>query len=226
MSLSMISLRRQLREHCGLIGNDESEIPDQDTDEKTGCDTYLNRAYWEILDKYKFREKEVIASFVTIASTPFYHVPTLLEALQSLAIKDNNSDAYTPLDPMTSDEYNQVFVNTTDNEGKPEKYLRETSGIRLWPTPDDVYTLKIRYWSVLSDLSDTVDPTIPQVWHEVILFGGVARALMGTSRDNLGAQVARNWQAALINGITPVDEKEKADIHRAGLEVLGLEGDL
>lgn len=227
MGLDIVSLRRQLREHCGLIGDDQSELPDTDTSDKTGADTYLNRSYWEILDKYKFRDKEVIASFPTVVGTAFYHIPSSFEALQNISIKDINTGQYTPLDRITTDVYNQIFIDTTDDYSKPEKYVRQGNGIRLWRTPDAIYTLKLLYWAELVDLSTgNPDPLIPREWHEVILFGALARALMGVSRDNLGAQVARGWQSSLINNMTLTEEKEKDDSHRAGLEVLGLDGDL
>lgn len=227
MSLDITSLRRQLREHCGLIGDDQAELPNTDTSDKTGADTYLNRAYWELLDKYKFREKDIIATFPTVIGTSFYHTPSSFEALQSLAIIDLTSEQHTPLDRITNDEYEQIAVGGSQNYAKPEKYLRHGSGIRLWPTPDNIYTIRIYYWTELADLSSgNIDPLIPRAWHEVILFGAVARALMGVSRDNLGAQVARTWQTALISGMSPTEEKEEVDSHRSGLEVLGLDKEL
>lgn len=227
MSLNITSLRRELREHCSLIGDDEGEIPNVDTADKTGADTYLNRAYWEILDKYKFREKEVIASFPTVSGTNFYHTPSSFESLQGLSIVDLYSDQHTPLDRITTDVYEQTYVGRTDAQGKPEQYVVEGDGIRLLPTPDNIYTIKIRYWSELADLSTgNIDPLIPRAWHEVILFGGVARAMMGATRDQNGALAARAWQQSLINGMSSEEEKEQIDSHRSGLEVLGREGEL
>ena len=221
-ALVLDSLRRQLREHLGIVGDSQDEIPDVDTPDKTGADTFLNRALWEVLDKYKFREKEVIGSFVTASGTSFYQIPSSFEALQGLSVEDLNTGQHIPLERISADVFEQEYVNRTDAQGKPEKYFRNGGGIKLWPTPDNIYTLKIYYWFELSDLSNTSPtPPIPRVWHEIILFGGVSRAFIGVLRDFDSARNARAFQAALIKDISPVEEKEKEDSHRSGLQPLG-----
>lgn len=227
MALDIVSLRRQLREHLGMVGSATDELPDVDTADKTGADTYLNRAYWEVLDKFKFREKEVSGTFSTVIGTKFYQVPSPFEALQSLSIEDVNTLQHKPLDRIDKDVFEQVYVNRTDAQGKPENYFREGNGVRLWPTPDAAYVLTISYWTVLADLGSLNPQTnIPQNWHEIILFGAISRAFLGVNRDFEGSQHARAYQVSLIEGTTPVEEKEQFDSHRAGLEVLGREGDL
>jgi hypothetical protein len=222
MPLSLVSLRTSLREHLGFEGDDEQSFPTDDTDEKIGTDTYLNRAYWELLDKFPFREKEVVASFNTTQGTNYYKVPSPFEAIRSLSIEDINSKQHTPLDLVSKDQFEQVYINDDSDEGVPEKYLREDLGIRLWPTPDATYRISIRYWTTLADLSDNNPASpIPQSWHEIILFGGVWRAFLGLNNDYSRAQAARAWQASLIDKLTPVESKEKQDASRAGLQVIG-----
>ena len=222
MGLDLVSLRRQLRESIGLEGDDTTNLPDLDSPSKTGADTYLNRSYWELLDKFKFREKEVTATFSTVAGTKFYQVPSLFEALQGIAIEDPDTLQHTPLDRMSPDEYEQEFMDTTGDQGKPTGYFREGNGIRLWRTPDKVYELTLHYWTVLSDLSSTnTTSPLPQNWHEVLLFGATWRAMIGVNADYAGAQAAKANQISLIEGTSQVEEKEQFDSHRAGVEVPG-----
>lgn len=221
MSLDLTSLRRQLRESIGLEGDDTTNLPDVDTAVKTGADTYLNRSYWELLDKYKFREKELTATFPTVAGTKFYKVPSPFEALQGVAIEDPDSLEHTPLDRITADVYEQQFKDLDSDQGKPEAYFREGDGIRLWRTPDAVYEITLHYWTVLSDLIPGSSPGIPQNWHEILLFGAVWRAFIGVNGDYISAQAAKAHQISLVEGTSLPEEKEQFDSHRAGVEVLG-----
>lgn len=227
MPLDVISLRRQLREALGLVGDATDEIPDQDTSGKTGADTFLNRSFWEICSKFNFREQEVIGSFPTVASTNFYQIPTLFDALKNIDIEDLTDFSHKPLDRISRDVFSQKYENRIDAQGKPELYFRESNGIRLWPTPDDAYTLTIKYRAGLADLdNNNTTPPIGHEWHEVILFGGIWRAQVGVNRDYDGAKVNRTFQASLIEGMTTTDDKEQEDSHTSGLEVLGRDGEL
>src|SRR5258706_8732138 len=227
MTLDITSMRRQLREHLGIEGDATDELPDTDSADKTGCDTYLNRSWWESNEKFKFREKETTGTFPTVVGVKFYQVPFGFESIQHISIEDPDSSQHTPLDRITKDVFEQKYVNRTDAQGKPELYFRESNGIRLWPVPDQIYTLTLSYLSTLADLSGSnATPSIPQAWHEIILFGGVWRAFLGVTRDFEGSQNARAYQTSLIAGIEPTEEKEMIDSHRSGLEVLGRDGEL
>jgi hypothetical protein len=220
-------MRRQLREHLGIVGDSQDEIPNIDVGDKTGADTYLNRSFWELGPKFDFREKEVVGTFTTVEGTNYYKTPTSFEAMQNLDIEDLNDFSHKPLDRITRDVFSSKYENRVDSRGKPELYFREDTGIRLWPTPDGIYTLTIKYLRTLADVSDSnLVPGIPQEWHEIILLGGVWRAMLGVNRDVRGARDIRAFQASLMEGITVVEVKEEIDSHRAGLEVLGLDSEL
>jgi len=120
MTLDIASYRRQLREHIGLTGDDVETLPGTDTADKTGADTYLNRSYWEVLDLFPVRAKEVIATFHTTQGRDFYKIPNSFEALQAISITDPNSFKHDPLDRIEKDYFEQKFVDRTDDEGKPD----------------------------------------------------------------------------------------------------------
>lgn len=222
--MDVTSLARQLREGIGLEGDDLTNLPDVDSAAKTGAVTYLNRAYWELLDKFKFREKETNDTFVTVIGTESYAAPVPFEALKSIAIEDPNSLKHTPLNPMTADELEQLRItsSSTDAQGYPTKYYREKNQIILWPVPDAVYTIFRHYWTTLADLASgglTAFPT--QNWDEVLLFGGIWRAFIGVNGDYISAQAAKAHQISLIEGTSVNEDKEKVDMHRSGVEVIG-----
>lgn len=222
--IDLPTLRAELRQ---LLGVDSDDLPD-DTDivnNKVGANLLLNQSYWELLDKFPFREKEVSATFLTVAGTRYYQVPTSFEALRQLSIEDPNSQQHTPLERMTVYEYEQLFVNNDAARGQPTKYAREKDGIRLWRTPDAVYTLTLKYWTVLSDLSDSNAPQLPQSWDEIVLAGAVWRGFFHLG-DHARMASSKAIHTSLINSAVPTEAKEESDTHLGGVEVAGLDGAL
>lgn len=218
----LATLRVEIR---GLLGVDETDLPNDTVvtsgSEKVGLDLLLNQAYWEVLDKNHFREKEVTATFPTVAGTRFYKVPSSFEALQQLSIEDLDSGLHSPLERATEYEYESIFQNTTDSQGKPSKYLREGNGIRLWLTPDNAYTVTIKYWKELTDLSSTnLNPEIPRTWHEIIKYGAAWRGAAQLG-DYAKVQMFMAIHGGLMKSAVTVEAKEEGDTHTGGVEVLG-----
>jgi hypothetical protein len=211
--LDLEQMRGSLRRHLGM---DISDLPDPD------ADLLLNRSYWEIIDKFNFREKEVTATFSTEVGISRYNMPEPFEALRqiSIPITDNLPKPHKTLERMTAFEYENVFVEGETNRGRPEKYCREGCFARLWPTPDKVYTMTIKYWTTLADLASDNAPAIPQVWHEIIVFGAVWRGQLEIG-DYARCNQMKAHQINLINSTSPVEAKEEFDTHTGGVEVLG-----
>lgn len=208
--LDLNQLRDELREHVGM---DEDDLPDDK------ADLLLNRAYWELIDKFPFREKEVTATFTTEAGERRYNMPEPFEALKQLSVVNPTSKQHTPLDRMTAYEYEKVYNEEATNQAIPLKYLREGCFARLWPTPDAAYEMVIKYWTTLADLAADNDPQIPQVWHEIILFGAVWRCFMRIG-DYARCNQAKTHQISLIDSTSPVEAKEEFDTHTGGVEVI------
>jgi len=210
--IETLTLIEDLRQHLGL---DEDDLTDED------ALLLLNKSYWELLDKFPFREKEVTAAFSTTASINLYAVPSPFEALKSLSIQNPDDDKLSPLVRINQKEYDRKFVNNTDDEDFPTEYYREKNCIKLWPTPDDEYTITIRYWTVLDDLIGAVDetPGFPQNWHEILGYGALWRGYLRLG-DIVRCERIKNLHAQLINTTVPVESKEEIDSPTAGIEVL------
>jgi hypothetical protein len=214
MGLQVTDLINKLRK---ATGQDEDDLSDDD------ATLQLNISYWEIIDKFPFREKEVRVTFPTVAGERAYNCPTPFEALRHLAILEEatnvESEQHTPLDQMGHDPYEQKYNEAADNEGKPTHYVRDGCMIILYPTPDDVYTITMRYWTTLDDLSDSQNPNIPQSWHEIIYLGALWREFLDIGDHQRMASTIK-VQERLINAAVPVEAKEEVNNPRAGLEVL------
>lgn len=211
MTIVLSDLRTELREHLG--GLDSSDL------DNDACDLLLNRAFWEIMNKIPFRETEQSATFTTTAGTAFYSTPSLFEAIRKLSIKDLDYESWEPLDRITIDTHEEELNTDSDARGKPTGYVREDGGYRLQPIPDDAYDMRIKYWVTLADLSDSnTTPSLPTVWHEIILFGAVFRGFRRFG-DHIRAREFRNDQIGMINTTVPVESKEEIDSPRAGVSI-------
>lgn len=213
MGMTVDNLVEELRGHLGL---DEDELDDP------AALLLLNRSYWDILNKFPMREKEKVATFDTVDGTALYELPVpSFEAVRLVSIEDLNDEQHTPLNRLTAFRYEQLYSNSTDTEAKPTDYLREDNCIRFYPTPDDAYTITIRYWANLDDLVAGIsEPDIPREWHEVILFGAVWRGY-AKLKDTVQMNAFKAQQILMINGIVPVEAKEEGDSHESGVEVKG-----
>lgn len=217
MSLDIQQMRDELRSSMGM---DIADLPDD------RADLHLNRSYWQVMDIFHFREKEVTATFGTVEGERLYNLPSPFESLRSLSIKDLITLEHKTIDKMTVHEYENRYDESVEARGIPTRYVREGCAVRLWPTPDDIYTITHKYWRVLADLSDVNPiPEIPQAWHEIIFYGGLWRGWIGEG-DYLRAREAKSHQKSLIDSAVPVEAKEEYDTHRAGLQAPGYDYDV
>lgn len=209
MGLSLQVLRDKLRKHLGDL--DTNDLSNAD------ADLLINQSAWEVFDLFDFRDKAASTTITTISGTNTYTLPVDLEGLQSVSIKDINSLDYMPLKQEEVLEYEENLSDRTDSQGEPDSYLRRGSSIILNPIPNDVWSLRVAYQRTLSDIAAN-GPTIPQPWHEVILYGAVWRGFLEFGDYNRG-EAMKKVQATLINPKETTEQKEKYDYREAGLTV-------
>lgn len=213
MTLSLVRMRQLVRKPVGM-DTDDPDLTDADIDE------YLNRSFWEIQDKFPFREKEKTGTFVTQVGIRNYEMPKPFDSLISLAIVDATTTQHHPLTYASPREYELIYNESDNSEGKPRKYVREDCFARLWPTPDQAYTVVIRRRVILADISESNDTfSIPQVWYEIIVYGAVWRIFIDLG-DFQRASAMKAHQVSLVNTIQPTEIKELGDTSTAGLEVI------
>ena len=215
MAIDLAVLRTELRVHLGYEEDGTDDLSDND------ADLLLNRAMWELMNKFNFREEEKSATFPAVDGTEFYSLPTLFESVRNISLQDaDNTETWFPLDRTSLDEYTKNLDDADTNEGMPLRYFREDNGIRLNPIPDKAtYTIKVKYRVTLADLAaGNTTLIIPDVWHELILMGGHWRGLHRL-RDYESAREVRNVQIGLINSTVEVESKEEVDSPLAGIEI-------
>ena len=217
MAIDLTVLRTELRIHLGYESDGTDDLSDDN------ADLLLNRAFWELLNKFNFREEECSVEFTVDDTENFISLPTLFESMRKLSILNADTNKWTPLERMDINEFERVANDDTSAKGAPEKYFREGIGIRLLSKagggPDKTYTLRIKYRVTLADLATgNTTLVIPDVWHELVLFGGWWRGLLRV-RDYEGSREVRNDQISLINSTVEVEAKEEIDSPMAGIEI-------
>lgn len=210
MPLSVNQIESDLIAMCGNIADEDISAPN-----RILC---INKSFWEIAAKFDFREAEAEYTFNTVAGTRNYNVPGDMDAMQSLSYENPNSFLHTPLLPISKQDYESVFVNQDSARGSPQRYYREAASLVLYPTPDDVYSILMKYLKTLADLIAGGAVSIPREWDEPVLFGAVYRGwiLLG---DRTTATWFRNQQVNMIDSIVPVKSKEEVDNRFSGLYV-------
>lgn len=220
MGFSVAQSIIQLR---SITGQDLSTLPDTDTGENIGALTFLNRAFWDIVNKDIFKEEDLTATFPTVIGTTTYVTPALFDAIQDVAILDPVSNKYIVLDPMDIKIYRDKEDLNTNKRTRPTNYVRFGSNIILYPTPDAVYTVKVDYLQTLIDLIAIGTFPIPREWNEIILYGAAWRVFSDVNGDMSRAQFYINLQTRQFNNTVPVQVKEEKDYSKAGVNVLGRE---
>ncbi len=213
--ISLANMRLSVRKAVGILEGD-SDLTNED------IDLYLNKSYWEIMDKFPFREKQRTGQFETVIGTLLYEIPKPVENVTGFAVVSDSTFQHIPLDQMDARETEFLYNQQTSNRGLPRKYLLENCYVRFWPTPDKVYTIVIRKNTILADIQAS-GIAIPQVWCEIVEAGGKARCLADLG-DIPKSSFWYKQQAKWIASTTPREEKEQGvDYQHAGVFIHGYE---
>lgn len=213
MTISVDVLTTELREH---LGTDSTDLPD------ANAELLLNRAFWELTNKFPFRETECSTEFTVSDTEDYIDLPSLFEAMRTLSILDADTNQWSPIERIDIQEFDRISNDDDTAKGAPVKYFREGVGIRLLSeaggAPDADYTMRIKHRITLADLDSGDTPSVPDVWHELILFGAFWRGLIRQGRDKKAREI-RNIQIGMISSTVPVEAKEEADSPLAGIEI-------
>lgn len=213
--LALQNMRDELRRSLGV---DLTDMPDPQADE------LLNRSLWELTEKFPFREKEFSVTFDTVPAINKYTMPSNFESLLDICILTPNVNEYRVLTRATRVTYDNTQNVTVDAQDVPTEYVRDNDAIILFPVPDAIYTIRMRYLKSISDLTDLNSTLgLPRNWHEMVLLGGIWRGFI-TLGDYERAQASKAHQVSLLQSTVPIEAKEEFDSHISGVEVYGRTG--
>lgn len=210
MSYSLALLREDLRTSLGMDTDDLVDV---------AADRLLNRSWWEMQSAVRFSEGEGETTLALVEGTDSYSMPTSdIMAIQSVVLQDIGETDYHRL--IRIDDWN-MFDKEDTNTGQrniPTHYSRRGLLMIFWPTPDEAYSVLIKYRKTLQDLQ-TSGPEIPQEWHELILWGAVSRGF-DLRGDTNRAQIFRNKQAMSLSILKSQEVKEVEDVRFSGFKLM------
>jgi len=132
----------------------------------TRINRYLNDAQNLVARRVNYYLSEAQYAFSTVAGTALYVPPGNWARLRSLVDTDRD---------RALQEVSLSWIdNSPDSSGRPYCYTLDgsqfTAELRLYPTPDGVYPLALRYWERPAELvADTdVPQIIPTDWHHML----------------------------------------------------------
>jgi len=153
---------------------------------------FVNEAYQQMNLSFRFHETDETFDITTVADTSEYDVPTSpadIAVIRKAKIVESGED----LDLRDIDWYDEQLDGAgSDDEtsGVPTALLRYGAKIIIYPTPDDVYTIRIRGTKRVEELDlDDDEPVYPPSWHPVIEMLAAARAGFYLGEDSRAVNI-------------------------------------
>ena len=124
---------------------------------------YINDAYNLACRRAVYYTNEATMDFGTVAGIALYPQPVDLARDRSLRRTDRPG------------ELGQVDLRDIDRapvaSGGPRYYALDGGNLHLYPIPDGVYPIELRYWKVPAPLvQDTDSPTIPDTYQRLLWY--------------------------------------------------------
>src|SRR5438309_7775091 len=99
---------------------------------------YLNDGLQELCARVDFYQEEATSDFPTVSGTASYSLPANFGRIRSLRNTDSSRE-------LASCDLREIDRSTPSN-GSPRYYAMDAANVHLYPTPDGVYNLELRFW--------------------------------------------------------------------------------
>lgn len=151
-------------------------------------DQYINDAYLLACRRVEYYVDEAVSDFNTVSGTTLYPIPANFAKTRSLR------------DTSRGQEMIAVGLRDIDRSlpanGAPIFYALDGANVHLYPTPDNVYPMEMRYWQVPTMLQNDEDtPTIPDTYQRMLWYHAVAECY--ASDDD--SATAQYWEGLFTN---------------------------
>jgi hypothetical protein len=138
-------------------------------------DTFITRQvntaigeYSDLLDEAWEGYRDKTGTVVTVAATATVALPADHLKARAVAILVNGQ--YQPLDRYA---IGQTYLYGAES-GQPRGYMLVGANLELFPTPDAVYTLRLRYVPTSTVLAATQSIDVPNGWEDWIIYKALA----------------------------------------------------
>lgn len=181
------------------LGTMENRVSDELN--RTDMTAYARTAIQTAIKHYEgtrfwFNEGRSTAS--TVADQEWYDMPSDFREIDSLKITINDNDYV--LNERHYSEIENWAITPSAYTGYPTDYCIYNDQLRLYPAPNDVYTLSISYWKDLTDIATATDSNAWMVEAEELIRSRVEADLcFRVIRDFERAQGFKTLETEALN---------------------------
>lgn len=144
---------------------------------------FINDGLGLIAARVDYYGEEAVQDFTTVSGTASYAWPA--DFARGRSLRDTNRSI-----EMQAVSLRDIDRSTVAN-GAPYAYATDGAMMHLYPTPDAVYNLELRYWKLLPSLvNDTDVPAIPARWHKLLWLYATWQCYESEDDPNMG----QYWQ--------------------------------
>lgn len=174
----------QLRAEVQIHGFGTTDFP------ASRINAYLNDGYLLACRRVDYYADEATQTIATSAGVATFPLPGNWARIRSLL----DTDREVELDQVGLRDIDRAWVQ----QGTPLYYAQDGTNIHLYPTPDGVHNLQLRYWLLPAILVlDTDTPTIPTDWHRLLSEYAIARCYWGEDDIASGQQWDQKFATTL-----------------------------
>lgn len=162
-----------------LIGNDSTHL--------NSMKLWIDRAYDEVQCQRHFRETRATTTFDTVVGTSSYSLPADFRSIYSLRDNTNNRKLvqYSP---------QRFDLLSQSTSGLPTHYILLGSSLYLWPNPDSIISIQLRYRKILTFATDGTSHALPLQWSDPIILAAAARGLDYLNEHDRAIAVRRSYR--------------------------------
>lgn len=126
----------------------------------------LNDGQAYVAAQTDFRELMDTESYTTSSGDNTYTLPSDFVRLYNVELVQADGNVI-PLSPESLVSYETKSAAAT---GQPQLYVIQGSTLELWPTPDQAFTIRLRYYRKPAALNNSIDvPEIPGIYHHLLV---------------------------------------------------------
>ncbi|MBS1863008.1 MAG: hypothetical protein JSS68_15005 [Actinobacteria bacterium] len=176
--------------------------------------TWLNQAQRRVVLESNLRTQDESATVTTEVGKSAYSLPSDFARIIDLH-NPTTQELLTPIDIKSLD----ALPAST---GLPYSYVISGTNILLYPTPDAVYSLSLRYWRLPEDMvSDSDTPEVPAQYQELLIAFAMKKAFL---RED-DPQMAQTWEVQFEKGMLKLRGEANDDTFDGPRQVGGTWGD-
>jgi len=152
---------------------------------------YINDGLQLVANRVQFYQEETTSDFSTVSGTTSYPLPADFARVRSLRDTGNTTEM------MNVDL--RMIDRSTVTSGRPLYYALDGTNVHLYPTPDGVYSMELRYWKVPATLALDADvPSLPVRWHRLLSLWAIQECY--AAEDD--PQTAQYWKQRFDEGLS------------------------